>query len=153
VYKEVSPGPYDYVRSPETSDAINRPDGEGRVGRSSGSRSSAGLSPLSIGRGASRSRSRDGRSAGITGEKEAWHWHTKQRHLMKAEMEDAFKVRKWVVMFLIVGACGTAFGVFVVGKWAMYFLEEFLGARWMNDVVRRERCIEKRWWGCSSPEL
>jgi hypothetical protein len=35
-------------------------------------------------------------------QEEKWYWHTKQRHMMKAEIEDAFKVRKWVVMFLFV---------------------------------------------------
>ncbi len=33
-------------------------------------------------------------------EKEPWHWHSKQRQMMRAEVDDAFRVRKSVVVVL-----------------------------------------------------
>jgi hypothetical protein len=53
-------------------------------------------------------------------EKEPWHWHTKQRHMMKAEMDDAFRVRKWVVVFLVCSGVGVAFCGVWVGSWGLY---------------------------------
>jgi hypothetical protein len=50
-------------------------------------------------------------------EEEPWHWHTKQRHLMKAEMDDAFKVRKWVVVFMAAFGLGIVVGGSLVGRW------------------------------------
>ena len=62
---------------------------------------------------------------GVKGkEDEPWHWHTKQRHMMKAEMDDAFRVRKWVVVFLLaVGVVGI-FGAVGLVRWVKYV--------WMN---------------------
>ncbi|PMD62185.1 uncharacterized protein K444DRAFT_610295 [Hyaloscypha bicolor E] len=51
---------------------------------------------------------------------EPWHWHTKQRHMMKAEMDDAFRVRKWVVVFLVACAVLAVFGVVGVLRWVGY---------------------------------
>jgi hypothetical protein len=51
---------------------------------------------------------------------EPWHWHTKQRHMMKAEMDDAFRVRKWVVVFLLSCAVLAGFGVVGVLRWVRY---------------------------------
>jgi hypothetical protein len=51
---------------------------------------------------------------------EPWHWHTKQRHMMKAEMDDAFRVRKWVVVFLVACAMLAVFGVVGVLRWVGY---------------------------------
>ncbi|KAH8762825.1 hypothetical protein BGZ57DRAFT_857886 [Hyaloscypha finlandica] len=51
---------------------------------------------------------------------EPWHWHTKQRHMMKAEMDDAFRVRKWVVVFLVACAALAVFGVVGVLRWVGY---------------------------------
>ncbi|TVY67362.1 hypothetical protein LSUE1_G009504, partial [Lachnellula suecica] len=45
-------------------------------------------------------------------EKEPWHWHTKQRKMMKAEMDDAFRIRGYVMVVLAV--LGTV-GVLGVG--------------------------------------
>ncbi len=43
---------------------------------------------------------------------EQWHWHTKQREMMKAEISDAFRIRNWVVVVLVLGMLG---GVVVSG--------------------------------------
>lgn len=48
------------------------------------------------------------------GEKEPWHWHTKQRHMMKAEMDDAFKLRKWVLLALAIGWVGLSACIYTV---------------------------------------
>lgn len=64
---------------------------------------------------------KEGKGKGKEREREPWHWHTKQRHMMKAEMDDAFRVRKWVVVFLF--ACGGAvlFGGWAAVRWVGYF--------------------------------
>jgi hypothetical protein len=74
---------YNYLHSPEDD---GRRDGRVRMGE-------------------------EGKGKGREGEK-PWHWHTKQRHMMKAEIEDAFRVRKWVVLFLLF--CG---GAVLVAVW------------------------------------
>ncbi|CZR51006.1 uncharacterized protein PAC_00881 [Phialocephala subalpina] len=66
-------------------------------------------------------RARSGTRQGKEGEKEPWHWHTKQRHLMKAEMDDAFKVRKWVLVFMALLGLGMAIGGTVVVRWCLWF--------------------------------
>jgi hypothetical protein len=53
-------------------------------------------------------------------EGEPWHWHTKQRHMMKAEMEDAFRLRKWVVLVLLAAGVVAVFGVMAVVRWVQY---------------------------------
>ncbi|KAG4437892.1 hypothetical protein IFR05_006611 [Cadophora sp. M221] len=69
VWKEVDAGPYAYVRSPTLTVA------EGQRERSASSSPSR------------RSGEKD----------EPWHWHTKQRKMMRAEVEDAFRW-DWVVI-------------------------------------------------------
>jgi hypothetical protein len=39
---------------------------------------------------------------------EPWHWHTTQRKMMKAEMDDAFRLRKSVIVILILVGVGSA---------------------------------------------
>ncbi|KAJ5032535.1 uncharacterized protein L3040_009136 [Drepanopeziza brunnea f. sp. 'multigermtubi'] len=73
IFKEVSGGPYSYVRSP---DAREKEKEKGSPG--AGDRGANGK----------------GRKKG---KEEPWHWHTKQRKMMRAEMEDAFKLRKWLM--------------------------------------------------------
>lgn len=79
-------------------------------------------------RSASGSRSPRRRSGDGVREKEKdepWHWHTKQRKMMRAEVEDAFKVRKWVVVFLVLvaftglGLLGTM-GWWMLGVWTSW---------------------------------
>ncbi|KAE9381119.1 hypothetical protein N431DRAFT_476023 [Stipitochalara longipes BDJ] len=58
---------------------------------------------------------------GVKGkEDEPWHWHTKQRHMMKAEMDDAFRVRKWVVVFLLAAGVMAFFGALGFVRWVKY---------------------------------
>jgi hypothetical protein len=35
------------------------------------------------------------------GEGGAWHWHTNQRHMMKAELDDAFRMRNRVAVGIL----------------------------------------------------
>lgn len=56
---------------------------------------------------------------------EPWYWHTKQRHMMAAEMDEAFRVRKWVLGMLalaLVGGLG-AVGMFltVASRWMGWY--------------------------------
>ncbi|EDN97929.1 predicted protein [Sclerotinia sclerotiorum 1980 UF-70] len=37
-------------------------------------------------------------------EEEPWHWHTKQKKMMKMEVSDAFKFRQWVLIGMAVVA-------------------------------------------------
>lgn len=53
---------------------------------------------------------------------EPWHWHTKQRHMMKAEMDEAFKVRKWVVMFLVVSGGTWLLAMGMLWRWVGHLL-------------------------------
>lgn len=47
-----------------------------------------------------------------------WHYHTKQRKLMKMEVEDAFQIRGSVLVVLgLVAALGT-FATWRIGSWA-----------------------------------
>ncbi len=62
----------------------------------------------------------DGKGKG--GGEESWHWHTRQRGLMKAEMEDAYQMRKWVVVVLlggsVMGMTAGLYGVRIaIGVW------------------------------------
>lgn len=50
-------------------------------------------------------------------ESEKWYWRTKQKKMMRAEMEDAFRIRKWVVGFLIVGGVGGLWMSWIVLGW------------------------------------
>jgi hypothetical protein len=52
-------------------------------------------------------------------EEEPWHWHTKQREQMRAEVADAFRVRRWVVGALLAGVLSSLVGAWVLGRWAM----------------------------------
>ena len=56
------------------------------------------------------------------GNGEPWHWHTKQRKMMKAEVADAFRIRKSVLVGLaILGVLGVV-GVYGAGRWAVWVL-------------------------------
>merc|ERR1712225_27743 len=98
VWKEVDQGPYAYVKSPNLDPNVNVGEG-GRERSASGSRS-----PRRIGE-----------------KDEPWHWHTKQRKMMKAEVEDAFRVRKWVVIFLVGFAISGVGLLLMIGWWVLGF--------------------------------
>ena len=55
--------------------------------------------------------------AGKEGDAERWYWHTKQKEMMRAEVEDAFLIRKWVVGVLLVWGAGMTLAGLVVGRW------------------------------------
>ncbi|TVY52800.1 hypothetical protein LCER1_G006473 [Lachnellula cervina] len=55
----------------------------------------------------------------VQGNEEPWHWHTKQRKMMKAEMDDAFRMRKSVMVFLVLVGVGIAVAVGVIGRWVL----------------------------------
>lgn len=62
----------------------------------------------------------------VTGTKEEpWHWHTKQRKMMRMEIADAFQMRKWVVVAMV--ALLAASGA--MGVWALHFACRLVGAR------------------------
>ncbi|TVY42554.1 hypothetical protein LSUB1_G001208 [Lachnellula subtilissima] len=65
-----------------------------------------------------KSESRDG-NGNVEGKEEPWHWHTKQRKMMKAEMDDAFRMRKSVMVFLMLVGVGIAVAVGVIGRWIL----------------------------------
>ncbi|KAN0122864.1 hypothetical protein V8E51_001190 [Hyaloscypha variabilis] len=65
---------------------------------------------------------REGKGGVKRKEDEPWHWHTKQRHMMKAEMDDAFRVRKWVVVFLLAVGVVAVFGAVGLVRWVKYVL-------------------------------
>jgi hypothetical protein len=52
-------------------------------------------------------------------EDEPWHWNTKQRKMMKAEVSDAFRMRKRVLFVLGVLMVGACMGVYMVGSWVV----------------------------------
>jgi hypothetical protein len=54
-------------------------------------------------------KSPDAKEDGERKDGEPWHWHTKQRKMMKAEMDDAFRLRKSVMVVLILAGVGSAF--------------------------------------------
>ncbi|PBP19570.1 hypothetical protein BUE80_DR009589 [Diplocarpon rosae] len=62
---------------------------------------------------------KDANSSPDRAKEEPWHWHTKQRKMMRAEMEDAFKLRKWVVIALIIGIVSAAVVVWMLGRWVI----------------------------------
>ncbi|CZT04647.1 uncharacterized protein RAG0_11039 [Rhynchosporium agropyri] len=96
VFREVDAGPYAYVRSPN----LEVKAGEKRD-RSASGHSSPSPSP--------------GRRSGEVDE--PWHWHTKQKKMMRAEFEDALKLRKWVVLFLGLVVFSGLGMVLVIGSW------------------------------------
>lgn len=53
------------------------------------------------------------------GKEEPWYWHTKQKKMMKAEVADAFKIRKWVLIALAAACIGVGFGILVL--WRLVF--------------------------------
>ncbi|TVY14917.1 hypothetical protein LARI1_G008502 [Lachnellula arida] len=55
----------------------------------------------------------------VEGKEEPWHWHTKQRKMMKAEMDDAFRMRGSVMVVLVLVGVGIAVAVGVVGRWVL----------------------------------
>ncbi|RDL40067.1 Uncharacterized protein BP5553_00046 [Venustampulla echinocandica] len=52
-----------------------------------------------------------------TREEEPWHWHTHQRKMMKAEMDDAFRLRRSVMLVLIGLLIGTILVLATVIRW------------------------------------
>lgn len=52
---------------------------------------------------------------------EEWYWHNNQRKMMRMEMVQAFDMRKWVLVMLIIG--GLCVGA-VVGWGGRLILEE-----------------------------
>lgn len=61
---------------------------------------------------ARRSEKGDGNGKGREGERgkegEPWHWRTKQRKMMKAEMDDAFRLRGSVMVLMVVVGVASA---------------------------------------------
>ncbi|PMD19629.1 hypothetical protein NA56DRAFT_646954 [Hyaloscypha hepaticicola] len=85
----------------------------------------------------------NGGKVGKGKEEEPWHWHTKQRHMMKAEMEDAFRLRKWVVLVLLAAGVVAVFGLVAVVRWVQYVwrnwgvigLPEPLHINWPKTII------------------
>ncbi|EPE28151.1 hypothetical protein GLAREA_04942 [Glarea lozoyensis ATCC 20868] len=50
-------------------------------------------------------------------EGEKWYWHSKQRHMMKAEMDDAFRLRNSVAVGLLALGMGCLGGIAVGVGW------------------------------------
>lgn len=50
---------------------------------------------------------------------EEWHWNTQQRKMMKAEVSDAFRIRKGVLVGLGVVMLVVLGGVWVIGRWVV----------------------------------
>lgn len=64
----------------------------------------------------------EGRGGNREGEK--WYWHSQQRHMMRAEFEDAFRLRNSVAVGLVGLVLGMGWGV-------------YLGVGWVCEWVRR----------------
>jgi len=69
----------------------------------------------------------------VRGEKESdvnqgekWYWRTKQKKMMRAEVADAFKIRKWVVGFLVLSGTGVLFVGWMVTGWIISILLSLL---------------------------
>ncbi|CAL3962332.1 unnamed protein product [Diplocarpon coronariae] len=62
---------------------------------------------------------RDASSSSGRANEEPWHWHTKQGKMMRAEMEDAFKLRKWVVIALVGVLFNGVMAVWMLGRWVI----------------------------------
>ncbi|PQE12680.1 ATP phosphoribosyltransferase protein [Rutstroemia sp. NJR-2017a BBW] len=56
-------------------------------------------------------------------EDEPWHWHTKQRKMMKMEVSDAFEVRHTVLAGMLVTVCGMTWLTLYLGNcmWQMWY--------------------------------
>jgi hypothetical protein len=67
-----------------------------------------------------------GRAATKGQVEEPWHWHTKQRQQMKAEIADAFRVRQWVLFALLGCALSSLVGTWVIGRWMVSFLKGWM---------------------------
>jgi hypothetical protein len=59
-------------------------------------------------------------------EEEAWHWHSKQRHMMKAELDDAFRLRNSVALGLLAVALGCAAGIMICVGWAWRWVRSYV---------------------------
>jgi hypothetical protein len=57
---------------------------------------------------------------------EPWHWHTKQRQQMKAEISDAFALRVWVLYALLGCALSSLVGMWVIGRWMVGFVKGWI---------------------------
>ncbi|TVY37696.1 hypothetical protein LOCC1_G007257 [Lachnellula occidentalis] len=55
----------------------------------------------------------------VQSKEEPWHWHTKQRKMMKAEMDEAFRMRESVMIFLVLMGVGIAVAVGAFGRWML----------------------------------
>lgn len=53
---------------------------------------------------------------------EKWHWHTMQRKQMQSEFDDAFKLRRWVVMVLLFGMLGVLCAAWLCMRWIWSYL-------------------------------
>jgi hypothetical protein len=42
------------------------------------------------------------------GDQEPWHWNTKQKKMLRMQVVDAFEIRKWVVVALVMVLAGVA---------------------------------------------
>ncbi|KAL3417957.1 hypothetical protein PVAG01_10967 [Phlyctema vagabunda] len=58
---------------------------------------------------------KEGASPEGKGTREPWHWHSKQKKMMKMEVADAFEIRKWVLTAMLVLG-----GVLVVVSWIVF---------------------------------
>lgn len=65
--------------------------------------------------------------SGGGGTDEPWHWHTKQRKMMRAEVADAFKLRRRVLVVMVAGAVGWGAGSVVLGRWVLAIVRESVG--------------------------
>lgn len=91
--KEGGEGPYEYVKSPN-----------------------AGASPGAV--------SPDGGVKGKEGKgkEEPWHWHTKQRKMMKREFDDAFEMRNSVAVGIVAVLLGCLLGIVGLVGWVWGFV-------------------------------
>ncbi|KAG9229017.1 hypothetical protein BJ875DRAFT_388228 [Amylocarpus encephaloides] len=48
-----------------------------------------------------------------------WYYHSKQRHIMKAEFEDAFQMRNSVAVGILAVVLGAFYAVVMVGRWVL----------------------------------
>lgn len=82
-----------------------------------------------------------GREGGEGMERERWYWRTKQKKMMKAEMADAFRIRRRVVGCLM-GAAVVA-GVF--GWWILGWVVGILGAVMGSEGGGGENKLGRDW--------
>ena len=77
-----------------------------------------------------------------------WYWHTKQRKMMKAEVADAFKIRKWVLVSLFAISAGSVFGTFILVRWCLEIwgsLNTRYGGSSTSSTPGHESWLSKDW--------